>query len=235
MTDRSATPETNDHDQDGLGKERIGAFSDGVFAIAVTLLVLDLKMPALPPGLSHAQAGALLAHKLRAMWPQVLAYALSFMIVGVYWVAHHLMLASVRRVDRTLLWLNNLFLMCIAFVPFAAALLGAYPDQAPTVAAYGACLVVSSLALQVWWTYATRGGRLLRPDVTPRYVRLGTQRTLAAASIYLAATLLAFVAPRASIALYWGGPLCYIFLQSHVDKHLEAHRAAPRDKPTSAR
>ncbi len=226
MTERSAMPETNDRDQDGLGKERIGAFSDGVFAIAVTLLVLDLKLPALPPGLSHAQAGALLAHKLRAMWPQVLAYALSFMIVGVYWVAHHLMLASVRRVDRTLLWLNNLFLMCIAFVPFAASLLGAYHDQSPAVAAYGACLVVSSLALQLWWTYATRGGRLLHSDVTPRYVRLGAQRTLIAAGIYLAATMLAFVAPLVSVALYWGGLFYYIFLQSHVDKHLEARRPA---------
>ncbi len=225
MTEPRVQAGTEDRDAVGLGKDRIGAFSDGVFAIAITLLVLDLKTPTLPSGLSHAQAAVLLAHKLRLMWPQVLTYALSFLIVGVYWVAHHLMLGQVRCVDRTLLWLNNLFLMCVAFVPFTASLLGAYPSLTPAVAVYGLGLVLTSLTLQVWWSYATRWGRLMYADVSAEYIRLGSQRTLISAAIYLTATLLAFVAPAISIVFYWGGPLCYIVLQSHVDKALEPRRS----------
>jgi uncharacterized membrane protein len=101
----------------GLSPARVTAFSDGVFAVAITLLVLSLQ----PPQLSDAVAAHHLARAVLDLWPKLLSYMLSFVIVGIYWVSHHNTFALFRRVDRALLWINLLFLMCVAFVPLPAA------------------------------------------------------------------------------------------------------------------
>lgn len=163
--------------QQGLGKDRIGAFSDGVFAIAATLLVLDIH---LEPGLSgHALTAA-----FWALRPRLLAYGLSFVIIGVYWVAHHLMLSAMQRIDRPLLWLNNLFLLFVAFIPASAGFLGSYPGQQPLVVWYGINLLLASGALEMLWRYATFHGRLTSPHPNATLVRLGHTRTLLALGIY---------------------------------------------------
>lgn len=97
-------------------KTRLEAFSDGVFAVAITLLVLDLRVPrdAQPGGLGHA---------LNDLWPNYASYVVSFFIIGIIWVNHHAMLGFIRRVDRTLLFLNLLLLLFIALIPFPTALL----------------------------------------------------------------------------------------------------------------
>ena len=120
-------------DPSGLGKGRIEAFSDGVFAIAITLLVLEIHVPQASNTAVVHLTGALLA-----LWPQLLSYALSFVIVGVYWVGHHLMMHSLRRVDRMLLWLNLLFLLFLTLIPVSANLLGQFRAVPIAVAAYGA-------------------------------------------------------------------------------------------------
>src|SRR6266487_2888595 len=110
----------------GLNTNRIEAFSDGVFAVAITLLVLNLQVPQL------ASANELVP-KLSELWPKLLSYALSFVIVGIYWVAHHNTFHYIKQSDRNLLWLNILLLMCIVFLPFPTALLGQYPEQRVSV------------------------------------------------------------------------------------------------------
>jgi hypothetical protein len=104
-----------------MDKQRIEAFSDGVFAVAITLLVLNFKVT----GLSASE----LRSQVLGQWPHLLAYILSFVIVGVYWVAHHTLFHFVARTSRALLWLNNFFLMTVAFLPFPAGLLGEYPSS----------------------------------------------------------------------------------------------------------
>ena len=159
-------------DQAGLGKGRMEAFSDGVFAIAITLLVLEIHVPQA----KHTRPADLPA-ALWALLPQFLSYALSFVIVGVYWVAHHLMMHALRRVDRTLLWLNILFLGCITLIPVSADLLGQFRTSPIAVAVYGANLVLTSASLLLWWVYATYKGRLLAEGTDARYVRVATIRT----------------------------------------------------------
>ncbi len=198
---------------DGLGKTRIEAFSDGVFAIAITLLVLDVHVPS---GLAAQAVGA----ALNSLWPRVLAYALSFVIVGVYWVAHHIMLHSVRRTDRSLLWLNNLVLLFVAFVPASASFLGSYPAERRVVVWYGINLVLVSGSLLGLWLYVVRA-RLLSPSVNIALVRLGFTRTASSMLIYAAAVALAFVNVRLSLLFYWLGPLAYIFVQTWEDRKLE--------------
>jgi uncharacterized membrane protein len=123
---------------------RIEAFSDGVFAIIITLLILTIQVPQIK-GPDPAPA---LARSLAGMAPKFMSYALSFAIVCIWWVAHHHFFALLTKSDRGLLWLNSLFLFWLASVPFPAALLGDYPNQRIAVVCYGA---VMALAVLLAW------------------------------------------------------------------------------------
>ena len=199
--------------QTGVSQGRLEAFSDGVFAIVITLLVLELR---LPETLRDDQIVAALGEQ----WPHLLAYFLSFLSVGVFWVAHHLMLRAAGRGDRTLLWVNNLFLMIVALVPFSASVLGSYPGARAAVVLYGANLIgVELLLIWVWW-HITRTG-LLAAGTSPRLVRAGFTRTVGGIAVHLLGIALAFVGPTAlSIALFWLVPLGYIALQGWLDRSL---------------
>jgi uncharacterized membrane protein len=108
-----------------LGRNRIEALTDGVFAVAMTLPVLDIKVPELRQPTGTAD----LPLKLLGLGPKLLSYSVSFTILGVYWVGHHIQLSFIRRADRPLLWINILFLLWVALVPFSTALLGEYPKD----------------------------------------------------------------------------------------------------------
>lgn len=164
----------------GLSTNRLEAFSDGVFAVAITLLVLNLQVPQL------ASASELVS-SLGALWPKLLSYALSFVIVGIYWVAHHNTFHYIKRSDRNLLWLNILLLMCIVFLPFPTALLGQYPEQRVSIIIYAGTLVITGLVLQALWWYATSRYRLVDRNIDPRLVQRATRRNLTAPLIYLLA------------------------------------------------
>jgi uncharacterized membrane protein len=106
----------------GIGKGRIEALADGVFAIAMTLLILEVKVPDLLPDQIEQ-----LPDRLLQLWPNFAAFGISFLICGVYWVGHHAQLHYIRRSDRFFIWLNIVFLMVISAIPFSAALIGEYP------------------------------------------------------------------------------------------------------------
>lgn len=211
----------------GLSTTRIEAFSDGVFAIVITLLILDIRLP----NLSEATVASELPRRLLALWPKVIAYAISFIIVGIYWVTHHNMFHYIRRSDRVLLWLNVLFLMCVAFIPFPASLLGQYGGQQVAVIIYGVCLILTGVALAALWWYATHRRRLVDDDIDPELVRLASRRILRAPVVYLISILLSFVSVNLSLVLYLLVPLLYIF-PSRIDRHWSrlAHRSGQPDK-----
>ena len=198
-----------------MGTNRLEALVDGVFAVVMTLLVLDITVPS--PTQPHAVAH--LVRNLMALKPTVLSYALSFVIAGIYWVGHHNQFAYIRRTDRPLLWINILFLMCVAFIPFSAALLARYPEQRVAVIVYGANLIVVGLVLYLHWWYATRNHRLVDADLDPHVVRLATTRILMAPVIYVAAIGLSFLNTAVSIGIYILVPMLYI-LPGHIDRHL---------------
>ena len=132
-------------------------FSDAVFAIAITLLVLDIHVPEIPERLVDEQ----LPGRLLALWPKYLSYVVSFLVILMFWMGHHIVFRAIKRYDRALIWLNSLFLMCIAFLPFPTSLLGEYGNTQVAVALYAASVAVARLMLTAVWWYASSGHRLL--------------------------------------------------------------------------
>ena len=133
----------NSSGEDTRGLDRIICFSDAVFAIVMTLLILDISVPDIPQGTATAELPA----RVLDLWPQFFSYALSFLVIGTNWMAHHGTFQYFKSYDRTLMWLNLLFLLSISFVPFPTALLGEYGEQQFAVVLYALSLAVPSLCL----------------------------------------------------------------------------------------
>lgn len=174
--------------------ERLVFFSDAVFAIAITLLVLPLA----DAKLSQAN----LTRDLLALWPQLLSFGLSFLVVGNYWLAHQRMFRHVVRTDAVLLWLTLVFLLCIAFLPFPTAVLGSHGDSTPGVVLYAAAMSLTGLTSVATWVYASRGRRLVAADVPERMLRHLSLRGLAVPAAFLPSIAVAFVSPPAAWVLW---------------------------------
>jgi uncharacterized membrane protein len=169
----------------GPGLERTTAFSDGVFAIAITLLVLPLTDAEID--------GDNVRESLVALTPSMLTFALSFAVIGRYWVLHHRLLDRLAHADGGLMTLNLAYLFCIAFLPFPTSLLGEQGDSIPATLLYAANLIAVSLAALAVWSYASRRRRLVRADVTAWEIRVRLARTLAPTLALLPSLPLAFV------------------------------------------
>jgi TMEM175 potassium channel family protein len=182
--------------------QRIEAFSDGVFAIAITLLVLELKVPG-----HDVVAARGVGHSLLAQWPSYLAYITSFVTILVMWVKHHLMFSLIQRSDHMFLYWNGLLLFFVTFLPFPTAVLAEYllhPDARAAAGLYAATLLAISLAFDGLWRYASKQGKLLADEVTgadrieaaqiSKQYRLGPP-------LYLIALGLSFVSESASVVL----------------------------------
>lgn len=197
-----------------LSSNRIEAFSDGVFAVAITLLVLNLQVPQIPASLVSSE----LPGKLLELWPKLLIYALSVVVVGIYWIAHHNTFHYIQRSDRNLLWLNILLLFCVVFIPFPTALLGQYPEQQISVVIYCGTLVITGLVLQLLWWYVTSGYRLVDREIDPQLVQQATRRNLMAPLIYLLAIGISFRSVQISLIIVFLVPALYIF-PGRIDRH----------------
>jgi uncharacterized membrane protein len=179
---------------DEQGTTRLEAFSDGVFAIAATLLVLEFSI----------EHGKDVGEQLLSIWPSYFAYVTSFVTIGIIWMNHHHTVSLIGRVDRTMLFLNNLLLLTIAFLPFPTKLVGDYlrkdGEQAATLA-YGATLFVMAILHQVWWQYARRNRRLILPGV-PDSALIAVDRAYAPGVVlYGAVVVLAFFSPFGALIL----------------------------------
>ena len=175
---------------------RIEAFSDGVFAIAITLLVIEIGVP-------HV-AGTPLFGALVEQWPSYLGYVISFLQIGVIWANHHNRFRFIVRSDHTLLFLNILFLMCVAFIPFPTALLAEYlqgTERATAGAVYAGTLAVTAVFFTLLWLYAATNYRLVDRNLDPSLLRAMTRRYVVGMVAYLLAFLLAFVNVAASLIL----------------------------------
>jgi len=198
----------------GLGKNRIESLTDGIFATVMTVLVLSLSVPVI----TSANVSSELVVDLESLFPNVVSYVISFVVIGVYWVSHHAVFHFVKRTNRQLIWLNMLFLLCVGFIPFSAALIGRYPYQQITTIIYGANLIGAGMSLYVLFWYSNSNNRLVSKDQDERLVRLARRRILAGPLIYSIAVLLSFLDPRISLALYAITPIYYI-LPGKIDVH----------------
>jgi uncharacterized membrane protein len=184
---------------------RLETFSDGVLAIAATLLILDVRAEGSPLG-----------HELTHIWTSYAAYALSFTVIGIIWVNHHVVIEQLGHVDRRFLFINLFFLLVVAFIPFPTELVAHYirdggHDARDAVLAYGVTLTLMAVAYNVLWFYAIRNGRLLRSDADTRTVDGISRSFRPGIPIYAVATLIAFASPAASFALFGALALFYVF------------------------
>jgi uncharacterized membrane protein len=188
---------------------RLETFSDGVFAIAATLLILNVDVYVR----SCTEVEALARH-LMCGWPSYIAYIVSFLTIGIIWANHHTVMDQIARADRTFLMLTVGFLMVVAFIPFPTGLVAEHINgprsfaRAATVT-YGITLTLTAVMFNAIWFYAARGRRLLRDDADERTVR-GISRTFVFGPwIYLGATVVSAIDPKLGaivftlFALFW--------------------------------
>jgi uncharacterized membrane protein len=179
------------------GTARIEAFSDGVYAIAITLLVIEIGVPAVTSDESLGTA-------LRHLWPSYFAYILSFVTIGISWANHHSFFRMFTRSDHYFLMLNVFFLMCIAFLPFPTAVLGEYLDsdsqRQTAVVFYTAGRLAPATAWLAVWGYGNWHG-LVDENLHPDYTRLRTLQYAATAGLYVLAVALAFWQPYVALAI----------------------------------
>jgi uncharacterized membrane protein len=181
---------------------RVLALSDGVFAIIITLLVLDVHVPELTENLSLNEA-------LQEIRPSLTAFVISFILAGMYWVGHRDVFALIRRTDRGLVWLNILYLLPLCLLPFGTKLLGRYDREPRALRIYGVVLVGIAIMRMVIWLYVTGRPRLLWQPLDDRQRRAGLALTVSPGLVYLLAILVAGVAPGASVLIYAGMPVLY--------------------------
>jgi uncharacterized membrane protein len=201
--------------------KRVEAFSDGVFAVAITLLALELKVP---------EDGGTLVHRMLAIWPSYLAYVVSFLTIGIMWLNHHTMFTHIVRVNRALLLLNLLLLMVVAVVPFPTALvgeeLGAHlrGDDAKTImATYGLVMILMSIFFSAMWWYVVLHPQMLDEGLPSRSIRRSVPRFGFGLFGYVLATVIALVSPLTALVLFGLLALYYAF------EHLPAARKLDPD------
>jgi uncharacterized membrane protein len=211
-TPREASPPASEPSNQ-LSPLRLLALADGIFAMALTLLVFEIKIPELAP----SEVGQL-GSRLVALWPKFASCGLTFLTLGFSWIGHHNQYVAIRRTDRLFLWINLAFLSCIALVPFSSALLGEYPSQRLAIDVYAANLTVAGTALYFHWWYATRNQRLVDTNIDRDLVARTKGRVLVAPLAYLAVIGLSFLSVKASLALCLLVPI-YFMVPGRVDRH----------------
>jgi uncharacterized membrane protein len=177
-----------------MNKQRLEAFSDGVFAIVITLLILDVRIPDVPP----AGLGAALVH----MMPQVFSYVLSFFVVGLYWLAHHRVAHQVRLINGTFVWLNLLWLLFVSVMPVPTSLLGRYPLQGLPIAIYGADLILANITGFFITLYMKSHPELCVAPVSSSAVRSLVPVYAFTNGVYLVGIALGWILPWISYALF---------------------------------
>lgn len=182
-------------EQDSLGLERLLFFSDAVFAIAITLLALELRLPSLGGSLTNDQ----LLQALLAIWPKYFSYALSFFVIGAFWMGHHRKFRFILRYDTNLILLNIFLLMWVAFIPFPTAIIGETENRTAVIF-YALVMAVAGLLNAALWVYASRNNRLIESGFTPQQKRRETIRALIVPGVFLLSIGLAFIQPV--IAIY---------------------------------
>lgn len=194
-----------------LAVDRLAALTDGVFAIAITLLSLDVVVPVI----TESASGSDLIEALIDQWPSYLAYTVTFFLIGAYWINHHRMFNLLRGVNHMFLILNIFFLMAIAIIPFPNAFLAEYgldvELRGVAAAVYGLAMAALAVMFNLVWWYACWNMRLVEPDCDPVEIRKVLNSYLVGPVVYGLAVALTPVAPLVSIAIFLLIPIGYLF------------------------
>jgi len=198
---------------------RVIALSDGVFAIVLTILVLDLEVPELEPGQSLGSA-------LLGFGPTFVAYVISFFMTGMYWVWHRDLFAGVRHVDRAVVWLNLLFLLPASLIPFAASLLGAYGHEPAALHVYGVLFITLAVFRWLFAGYLVHRPELLWEAPSQHSRRLGHALTAGLVVLYGVAFLAANHVPWMSLTIFASVPVLYFLAVTLLRRRAGTRQAA---------
>jgi uncharacterized membrane protein len=200
-------PEHKAHDARPLveGTGRLEAFSDGVFAIVVTLLIIEVHLPTLVGSGTPAMLAA-----LAEIAPKLISFTVSFATIAIYWVNHHHFFSRVTHSDWKLLWANNLLLFWLTVVPFTTAVVGDHPTEPVAVFIYGInlALAAASFALMGWYVYFK--GDLVSPAITQAERHREWRRAIIGAVVYLGAALIGLVSPPIAVLLFLTLPFAWV-------------------------
>jgi uncharacterized membrane protein len=190
-----------------LGIFRLETLEDGIFAIAMTLLVLNLKVP------SKLDDSLMMA--ILQIWPNLVTFFGSFLLLGVFWFGHRAALDYIKHADHVFHWLNILLLMFVSILPFSASLIAKYYFEQAAVIIYGFNLILIGLTMYIQWVYATRNYRLIDKDMSVFVIKFAKLRTIFPPISYSIAILLSFIDLKISLVIYTIVPALYIlpFLQ----------------------
>jgi uncharacterized membrane protein len=208
-----------------MNKTRLEAFSDGVFSIVITLLVLDIR----PEG-AGGSGWEMFVHA----GPKILVYVLSFILVGLYWVSHHNMLHFIERTDRLFLWLNLFLLLVVAFIPYPASLVSNTHAEASSIAIYTTTLILANILGAALWHHATKAHHLVSNRLPPDFARFILVVHLTPVAIYALAGLLAWQLRGASLLLLALVPAFFVLPNPFLDRRVRAAHAAMLDPRKSS-
>ena len=149
-------------------KNRLEALTDGVFAIVMTLLVLEISIPEI----ARPSLQAELPQRIIELWPKLYSYVLSFLVLGILWTLHHRSFHSIKRSNNVLIWLNIVFLMFVALIPFSTSLLGNYGTEQLSIVIYASNALLALVMRLIIWIYATGKYRLVDSDISPRWLKI---------------------------------------------------------------
>jgi uncharacterized membrane protein len=175
--------------------------TDGIFAIVMTLLVLEIAVPQISSHSPEAE-GAELSKRLFDLWPKIFSYVISFIILAIYWRGHHRQFHYIKHSDGVLVWTNIMFLMAVSFLPFSTSLLGEYINQQISVFIYGGNSIIIALLLYVQWKYATDRYRLIDKNLDPNIIRGLPRRVFIGIIAYLIAVGVSFINVQYSVFLF---------------------------------
>src|SRR4051812_18484249 len=181
-----------------IGKNRIEALSDGIFAIVMTLLILEFHVPNLPVNAPNVEV----APALVALWPKFVSYLITFVSLGFFWVGHHMMYHGIRRADRTLLWLNIFFFMFVSLLPFSTSVLNAFREAFIAPFIFGANLAVIGWLLFFQWAYVNSQPDMLASFVTAEYCKTIRSRIVIVPIATTFTVFICFWSVEISLAIY---------------------------------
>ena len=202
----------------GLEKNRLEALIDGIFAVALTLLVLDIK---LPENVEIVTNDALVA-RLAGLERHFVIYAISFVVIGMYWINHHIQFHFVLRINRTLIWINLLYALLISFLPFSTDLIGDHKELVLPCVIYGITLLSLSATSYVHLRYMSRHPELASPELTSEVIGILDRRIAFFALVSLLSIAVAFYSTRVALYVY-GLFVVAHFIPGTIDAHLAQH------------
>lgn len=205
-----------------VGTHRLEALGDGLFAIVMTLMVLELKIPDWEGEVTNERVW----HYLEHLAPSFFAFALSFIILGIFWFAHRLVHLFIGYSNRRLMWLSMLFYLAISLIPFSAAMLGRYPGSQVVEVMYGVNMIAACQLIYWLWNYGNAVPGLMVMDVPAELKKEIQTLFLLAPAVYMVAIGISFVEPVWSFYFYLITPLFYL-IPTRLDKYLP-HRGETR-------